>query len=63
MDCRYKRGELTGKNVSIIMPPPFSTRHNTFLRNYTTTGRAKILDTLREVRSLGGLLAQRARVQ
>lgn len=41
---------MTGKNVSILMPPPFSTRHNSFLRNYVTTGKAKILDTTREVR-------------
>jgi hypothetical protein len=40
---------LTGKNVSILMPPPFSTRHNTFLRNYVTTSKAKILDSVREV--------------
>ncbi|GLI64845.1 hypothetical protein VaNZ11_008226 [Volvox africanus] len=45
----YKKGELEGKNVSILMPQPFSQRHNGYLRNYTTTGKAKILDTVREV--------------
>ncbi len=34
----YKKGELDGKNVSCIMPQPFAGRHNTFLRNYHTTG-------------------------
>lgn len=32
------------------MPQPFSNRHNGFLRNYITTGKAKILNTVREVR-------------
>ncbi|GFR48517.1 hypothetical protein Agub_g10412 [Astrephomene gubernaculifera] len=45
----YRKGELEGKNVSILMPQPFSQRHNGYLRNYTTTGKAKILDTVREV--------------
>ncbi|KAG2493479.1 hypothetical protein HYH03_008295 [Edaphochlamys debaryana] len=45
----YKKGELEGKNISILMPQPFSQRHNGYLRNYITTGKAKILDTVREV--------------
>jgi PAS domain S-box-containing protein len=46
----YQHGQLEGKNVSLLMPQPFSGRHNGYLRNYQTTGKAKILDTLREVR-------------
>jgi len=46
---RYKKGELNGKNVSMIMPAPFSQRHNSYLRNYVNTGKGKILDTNREV--------------
>lgn len=34
----YKKSELEGKNVSMLMPAPFSQRHNTYLRNYITTG-------------------------
>ena len=34
----YKKGELEGKNVSILMPSPFNQRHNGYLRNYITTG-------------------------
>ncbi|GLI68263.1 hypothetical protein VaNZ11_012618, partial [Volvox africanus] len=48
----YSKGELEGKNVSCLMPQPFSARHNTYLRNYVTTGKAKILDELREVVAL-----------
>lgn len=46
---RYKKGELNAKNVSMIMPAPFSQRHNSYLRNYVNTGKGKILDTSREV--------------
>lgn len=45
----YKQGELEGKNISLLMPQPFSNRHNGFLRNYATTGVPKILDSPREV--------------
>lgn len=45
----YTRGELDGKNISVIMPQPFSGKHNTFLKNYLTTGKPKILDKVREV--------------
>lgn len=45
----YKKAELEGKNVSILMPNPFSSRHNTYLRNYLTTGQSKILDAMRQV--------------
>lgn len=45
----YRKGELEGKNVSMLMPQPFSGRHNTYMRNYQTSGNAKILDTVREV--------------
>ena len=30
----YRKGELEGKNVASIMPPPFSTSHSTFMHNY-----------------------------
>lgn len=37
----YKREDLEGKNVSIIMPAPFSQRHNSYIQNYVTTGGAR----------------------
>jgi PAS domain-containing protein len=30
----YKKIDMEGKNVSMLMPPPFSQNHNNFLRNY-----------------------------
>lgn len=43
----YEKVELEGKNVSCLMPQPFSQRHNGFLNRYVTTGTAHILNTVR----------------
>jgi PAS domain S-box-containing protein len=48
----YARGEMDGKNVSILMPQPFSSKHDSFLSNYLSTGNAKILNTQRAVVAL-----------
>ena len=41
-DCHtllgYHKNELKGKNVSILMPPPFGERHNAYVRNYISSG-------------------------
>ena len=53
--CRlfgYDKGELEGKNVSVLMPQPFSQRHNGFLSRYISTGEARILDSQRHVVAL-----------
>lgn len=39
----YKKSEVEGKNISMLMPAPFSQRHNTYLRNYLTTGAPRLL--------------------
>jgi hypothetical protein len=43
----YQKHELEGKNVSMLMPAPFSARHNGYLRNYVTSGSS--LSTMRGV--------------
>lgn len=43
------RAELVGKNVSIIVPPPFCTHHNTYIKTYIETGKPKILDNVNDV--------------
>jgi PAS domain S-box-containing protein len=48
----YGRGELEGKNVSVLMPQPFSARHDSYLNNYLTTGVSKVLNTTRSVVAL-----------
>eukprot|EP00878_Enallax_costatus_P028503 GHUV01030791.1.p1 GENE.GHUV01030791.1~~GHUV01030791.1.p1 ORF type:complete len:425 (+),score=126.62 GHUV01030791.1:655-1929(+) len=44
---RYDKGELEGKNVSILMPAPISTQHTGFLQRYVETGEPHILDRFR----------------
>jgi PAS domain S-box-containing protein len=34
----YKKTEMEGKNVSMLMPPPFSHRHNGYLRTHISSG-------------------------
>ncbi|GBF92718.1 hypothetical protein Rsub_05087, partial [Raphidocelis subcapitata] len=45
----YEKGELEQKNVSCLMPQPFSGRHNGYLTRYVQTGEARILNTTRYV--------------
>ncbi|KAF8055488.1 tmcC [Scenedesmus sp. PABB004] len=63
--CRlfgYEKGELDGKNVSTLMPQPFSSRHNSYLQRarraalrvagFTNTGTARILNATQQVVAL-----------
>lgn len=45
----YEANELIGHNVSMLMPSPHREAHDTYLRNYLSTGVARILGTDREV--------------
>ncbi|KAA0590156.1 EAL domain-containing protein [Azospirillum oryzae] len=49
--CRlfgYEDGELVGRNMSILMPPPFSRDHGRYVDTYMRTDRAKIIGIGRE---------------
>jgi len=48
----YEPGEMRGKNVSMLMPEPDSTNHDSYLQNYLKTGDAKIIGIGREVTGL-----------
>lgn len=43
----YTLIEVVGKNVSMLMPEPDSSRHNGYLSNYAQTGRKRVIGTHR----------------
>ncbi|MGZ8159459.1 MAG: PAS domain S-box protein [Methylobacter sp.] len=48
----YSADELIGHNISKLMPEPDRGRHDSYLTNYLRSGKAKIIDTRREVSGL-----------
>ncbi|KAG2430819.1 hypothetical protein HXX76_009795 [Chlamydomonas incerta] len=40
----YQKNELKGKDLGVLLPPPFSDRHNAYVRNYIHSGKAHVLD-------------------
>ncbi|MGO9866794.1 MAG: PAS domain S-box protein [Rhodomicrobium sp.] len=45
----YSPKELIGQNVGILMPEPYSSEHDAFLRTYRETGQQRIIGITREV--------------
>jgi len=45
----YHADELIGQNVRILMPEPFHNEHDSYISNYLSTGRRKIIGVGREV--------------
>jgi PAS domain S-box-containing protein len=45
----YRAAEIRGKNVKLLMPDPYSSAHDGYLKRYRETGEARVIGYIREL--------------
>ncbi|TAJ94224.1 MAG: PAS domain S-box protein [Gammaproteobacteria bacterium] len=45
----YRAAEIQGKNVKLLMPDPYSSAHDGYLKRYRETGEARVIGFVREL--------------
>ena len=48
----YRREEIIGQNIKMLMPMPYTAEHDSYLSNYKTSGIKKVIGSGREVKAL-----------
>ncbi|MBF0538349.1 MAG: response regulator [Nitrospirae bacterium] len=48
----YNADEVLGKNVNILMPEPYHSRHDNFVNSYLETGTKKVIGLIRMARAI-----------
>ncbi len=48
----YRKGELLGRNVRVLMPPEHSREHDNYMKNYLQTGVPKIIGNGRQLTAM-----------
>lgn len=43
----YSRADIVGRNINVIMPPPYAANHHAFLTRFLETGESYVLNRSR----------------